>query len=102
MEAESGRDLERFFDRWVLDSALPRVRITTATRAEALDVAYEQVGEVFDLPVTATLQYADGTSEDVVVPLIERPAPTWCRCAARCATSSSIATTRRSGTFERK
>jgi hypothetical protein len=71
MEAESGRDLERFFDRWVLDTALPRVRITTATRAETLEVAYEQLGEVFDVPVTVTLQYADGTSEDIVVPMID-------------------------------
>ena len=37
MEAESGRDLVRFFDRWVLDTALPRVRITTATKAETLE-----------------------------------------------------------------
>ena len=71
MEAESGRDLERFFDRWVLDTALPRVRITTATKAETLEVAYEQLGETFDVPVTVTLQYADGTSEDIVVPMID-------------------------------
>ena len=36
-------------------------------RTTALEVAYEQLGEIFDLPVTVTLQYADGTSEDVVV-----------------------------------
>ena len=71
MEAESGRDLERFFDRWVLDTALPRVRVTTVTKAETLEVAYEQLGETFDVPVTVTLQYADGTSEDVVVPMTD-------------------------------
>ena len=32
MEAASGMALERFFERWVLDTALPRVRITTATK----------------------------------------------------------------------
>ena len=51
----------------MLDTALPRVRVTTAVKGEALEVAYEQVGEVFDLPVTVTLQYTDGSTEDVVV-----------------------------------
>lgn len=71
MEAASGRPLERFFERWVLDTALPRVRITTAVKGDGLDVSYEQTAEVFDLPVTITLQYADGTSEDAVVLLTE-------------------------------
>ena len=34
MEAASGLPLERFFERWVLDTALPRVRITTATKSD--------------------------------------------------------------------
>jgi hypothetical protein len=71
MEAESGRDLERFFDRWVLDTALPRVRVATTVKGETLEVAYEQLGETFDLPVTVTLQYTDGTSEDMVVQMTE-------------------------------
>ena len=71
MEAASGMALERFFERWVLDTALPRVRITTATKSDGVDVAYEQLGEVFDIPLTVTLQYADGTSEDHVVVLTE-------------------------------
>ena len=71
MEAASGRSLERYFDRWVLDAELPRVRLTTTIKADAVEIGYEQLGEVFDLPVTFTLQYADGTSEDVVVPLTD-------------------------------
>lgn len=71
MEAASGQSLERFFSRWILDSELPRVRLTTATRADAVDVTYEQTGEVFDVPLTITLQYADGSSEDKVVNLTE-------------------------------
>jgi Peptidase family M1 domain len=71
MEAASGRDLTRFFERWVLDSAMPRVRLLTAIKGDAVEVTYEQAGEVFDLPVTVTLQYADGTSEDHVVALTE-------------------------------
>ena len=34
-------------------------------------MTYEQLGEVFDIPLTVTLQYADGTSEDLVVVLTE-------------------------------
>ncbi len=71
METAGGVPLERFFDRWVLDTELPRVRITTATKNDGLEVTYEQLGEVFDLPVTITLQYADGGSEDVVVVMTE-------------------------------
>ena len=47
------------------------MRITTATKNEGLEVTYEQLGEVFDLPVTLTLQYVDGSSEDVVVVMTE-------------------------------
>ena len=71
MEKESGKALERFFERWVLDSSLPRVRYAAAITADSVTLAYEQMGEVFDVPVTATVQYADGTSEDVVVSLTE-------------------------------
>lgn len=71
MEAASGRSLERYFDRWVLDAELPRVRLTTTIKADTVEIGYEQLGEVFDLPVTVTLQYVDGTSEDVVVALTE-------------------------------
>ena len=71
MEAQSGQPLGRFFERWVLDSALPRVRYSSATGADGLVLTYEQAGEAFDVPVTATMQYLDGTSEDVVVVLSE-------------------------------
>ena len=67
MEAESGRDLDRFFSRWIFDTALPRVRMTTAVDGDTLRINYEQQGEAFDVPVTVTLQYADGRTEDVVV-----------------------------------
>jgi aminopeptidase N len=71
MEAASGRPLERFFERWVLDTALPRVRLTTAVKGEAVEVAYEQAGDVFDIPLTITLHYTDGTNEEAVVLLTE-------------------------------
>jgi Peptidase family M1 domain len=71
MEAQSGRSLQQFFERWVLDSAVPRVRYSTTLAGDRVTLAYEQAGEIFDLPVTATMHYTDGTSEDVVVVLNE-------------------------------
>jgi hypothetical protein len=32
---------------------------------------FEQAGDVFDLPVTATLRYAEGRTANVVVPVTE-------------------------------
>ena len=67
MEAESGRSLSRFFERWVFDSGIPRVRYTTSVTADEVTVRFEQLGEVYDLPVTVTVQYADGRVEEEVV-----------------------------------
>jgi aminopeptidase N len=69
MEAESGRSLERFFERWVMDSTLPHVRLATAVSGDTLTLTYTQQGDVFDVPLTLTVQYADGTSEDLMVPV---------------------------------
>ena len=71
MAAESGRDLDRFFSKWIYDTALPRVRFTTVVDGDTLRIRYEQAGDPFDVPVTVSLQYADGRSEDVVVPVTE-------------------------------
>ncbi len=66
MEAESGRSLERFFERWVYASSMPRVRYSTAVDGQEVVVRFEQIGEVFDVPVTVTLTYSDKTVEEVV------------------------------------
>ena len=67
MEQESGRSLERFFERWIYGSTLPRLKV--GYRVDGTDVVLrvEQIGEVFDVPVTITLQYADRKPSDVVV-----------------------------------
>jgi hypothetical protein len=72
MEAESDRPLERFFERWIYGSTLPR--LTFAYRVERQEVVlhFEQPREVFDVPVTVTLQYADRRSVDVLVPVTDR------------------------------
>jgi Peptidase family M1 domain len=71
MEAESGRSLARFFERWVFDSGVPRVRYSASIGAEEVTVRLEQSGDVYDLPVTVTLQHADGKVQEEVVVLTE-------------------------------
>jgi hypothetical protein len=94
-EAASGRSLERFFDRWIFESALPTVRWSTQVEkagagastaptietaddrrptGEVLVVKLDQGETVFDIPVTVTIHYTDGHSTNVVVPLTERSA----------------------------
>jgi hypothetical protein len=72
MEAETGTSLERFFRQWIYGSTIPRVRV--AYRVEGTDVVLrvEQIGEVFDVPVTVTLQYGDRKPVDVLVPVSEQ------------------------------
>jgi len=79
MEAETGMTLDRFFQRWIYGSTIPRVKL--AYRIEGTDVVLriEQIGEVFDLPVTVTVQYSDRKSVDVLIPVtaqvVERRVP---------------------------
>ncbi len=79
-EAETGHPWQRFFDRWIYGATLPRVRYTTRIGEDGVVVRFDQVGEVFDLPITVTVLYADGRSQDVLVPLtsasIEQRIPT--------------------------
>ena len=71
MEEESGKDLQRFFERWIYSAALPKMaftyRVDTDAQGPVVMLKFAQTGEVFDLPVTVTLDYADGHSQDVVV-----------------------------------
>jgi hypothetical protein len=76
MEAESGRSLERFFERWVYNASLPRIsfsyRVETGSQGSVAVLHFEQSGELFDLPVTVTVQYADRKATDVVVPVTDK------------------------------
>jgi hypothetical protein len=76
MEAESGRDLSRFFERWVFDSGIPRVRYSTTVAGSELVVRLEQTSDVYDLPVTVSVQYADGRVDEQVIALTEALAET--------------------------
>jgi aminopeptidase N len=72
MEAESGRPLSTFFERWIYGSSLPRLTFHHQVEGQQVLLKIDQVGDVFDVPVTVTIRYADGKATDVIVPVAER------------------------------
>lgn len=63
-EAESGVSLERFFSRWILGFTLPDARLSWRMDPDAAHVIIrvEQTGDVFDFPLTVTIQMVNGQS----------------------------------------
>jgi hypothetical protein len=81
LEAESGRVLDRFFERWIYGTDIPRVRYSSTIGNGSITIKFEQAADlVFDIPVTVTLTSANGRTTDVLVPLteavVERTIPT--------------------------
>jgi hypothetical protein len=72
MEEASGRSLERFFERWIYNAALPSMTFSYRVEGSEAVLRFEQIGELFDVPVTVTLQYADNTRGNIVVPVTEQ------------------------------
>ena len=72
MEAESKRPLERFFERWIYGSTLPTVKFSHRVDGDAVVLHVEQIGELFDFPLTVTLQYAGKPPVEVIVPVTDR------------------------------
>jgi aminopeptidase N len=72
MEKASGRSLERFFDRWIFGSRLPEVQFSSRVAGSDLHVRFEQKGDLFDVPITVTIAYTDGSSQDAIVLVAER------------------------------
>ena len=71
METASKRDLSRFFERWIYDNAIPRLRFSSAVEGQELVVKFEQTGDVFDIPVTVGITYVDGKTVEFIVPVTE-------------------------------
>jgi aminopeptidase N len=71
MEAESGRSLERFFERWIFESGIPRLRYSTSIEGQELVVRVDQVrtsaeAPLYDVPLTVSIEYADKVFEEMV------------------------------------
>jgi hypothetical protein len=71
-EAESGQSLDRFFDQWIYGSAIPRVKVQYRVEGSELAVHIDQLGEAFDIPVVLSVEYADRSRANLVVPVTER------------------------------
>jgi aminopeptidase N len=72
MEMETGTSLERFFERWIYGSTLPKLKVGYRTEGTDVILQVEQIGEVFDVPLTIELQYADRKPVDVLVAVTDR------------------------------
>jgi hypothetical protein len=72
-EAESGRPLGRFFERWIAGAEVPHIQYSRTIAADSVAIRFEQTTEqLFDVPVTVTLTHANGRTQDVIVPVTER------------------------------
>jgi hypothetical protein len=79
MEAETGWQLERFFERWIYGSALPNITFTSRVEAgsdgrQEVVLQFQQDGDIFDIPIAVTLRYADRRVQNVLVPMTDRAA----------------------------
>ena len=72
-EETSGKSLERYFERWIYSADLPVLRYSSAVEGSDVVVRFEQLTDVlFDVPVTVTVTYTNGRTQEVVVPVTER------------------------------
>ena len=72
-EAQSGRSLTAFFERWIHEDDLPDVAFSFRTASgpdgrEAI-LRFEQRGKLFEVPITVTLRYRGNRRETLVVPV---------------------------------
>jgi hypothetical protein len=78
MEAESGLDLGRFFERWIYADGVPDVLYSTTVEetgaGPAAVVRFAQVGDVYDIPVTVTVECGGKPPVDVLVKIRDREA----------------------------
>jgi hypothetical protein len=77
LEQETGMSFDRFFEKWVYGTSIPRVAFSYRVESggsgtqEAV-LHFEQGEDYSELPVTVTLQYADRRTVDIIVPLLGR------------------------------
>nr|MBA3948771.1 hypothetical protein [Acidobacteriota bacterium] len=74
MEAETGLNLERFFERWIYGFGVPTIRVShTVERnpdgTSAVVVTAQHQGPVYDLPITVEIELASGAVRQAVLVL---------------------------------
>jgi hypothetical protein len=75
LQAETTVPLDPFFDTWILNSGIPEARVLTQVDAggRSATIRVEPVGPPADFPVTIAVQYANGTTDEVTIPVIGGP-----------------------------
>ena len=71
-EAGTSLKLDRFFDMWIRGFTKPAVRVAFENREEGGVIRIEQTRGVFDFPLTVSVQYADGKSEERTIKVTDR------------------------------
>ena len=78
MEEESGASLMRFFDQWVLGDGLPQVTVSSRVEehggVQEAVVEFEQTGDLYDVPVTVTVESGTTSVIETLVKLTDRRA----------------------------
>ncbi|HEY7499187.1 MAG TPA: M1 family aminopeptidase [Vicinamibacterales bacterium] len=73
MEAATGRNLAPFFDAWIHGAAIPRLTFTyRSPDVNNIIVKFDHRGDVMPVPITVTISYMNGESQDVVVLVTEK------------------------------
>jgi len=70
-EGESKLDLSRFFEAWIRTADIPRLRTSFEASGRSVSVRIDQLGPVMDVPVTVSVVYASGATDDHLVKLSE-------------------------------
>ena len=71
METATGRDLQRFFDTWIFGSTIPRVKFSYRLSETEATVRFEVPDEAVEVPITVTVTYDSGATENIVVQLAD-------------------------------
>ena len=72
MERATGRDLGAFFEAWIFSSDVPSLKFTSTVAGSEAHIRFEHRGAVIPVPVTVSVAYADGRTEEIVVPVTEK------------------------------
>ena len=72
MEQSSLRDLGRFFETWIFGSDIPHVKFSYQVSGTSATVRFDQQGDPVDVPITVTVTYASGITENIVILLAEK------------------------------
>jgi hypothetical protein len=72
MEQTSGRDLERFFETWLYGASIPRLKFSYHVTGAEAAVRFEVRGDAVDVPITVTITYTSGATEDIVIALADQ------------------------------